>query len=152
MKWDNRFLRLAKEISTWSKDPSKKIGAIYVSKDRRILATGYNGFPRRIIDTQERYNNRSEKYKFVAHAEMNGIYNATYSGTSLRESTLYVYGLPVCFECAKGVMQAGVERVIMTAPINIDDQWSDSWKVSAELFKEAGIEWDFVDEKDIYYD
>ena len=44
LTWDKRFLAVAKEISTWSKDPSKKIGAIIV-KDKRILATGYNGFP-----------------------------------------------------------------------------------------------------------
>ncbi len=45
-KWDKRFLKLAREISTWSKDPSSKIGAVIVNDERRILATGYNGFPR----------------------------------------------------------------------------------------------------------
>ena len=46
-KWDDRFLDIAREISTWSKDPSRKIGAIAV-RDRKILATGYNGFPKGI--------------------------------------------------------------------------------------------------------
>ena len=47
-KWDKRFMRVAREISSWSKDPSKQIGAVAVNSDRRILATGYNGFPQGI--------------------------------------------------------------------------------------------------------
>jgi deoxycytidylate deaminase len=38
---------------------------------------------------------------------MNAIYNATYSGTSLDGATLYVYGLPICSECAKGIIRNG---------------------------------------------
>ena len=48
-KWDQRFIRVAREVSSWSKDPSKQIGAVIV-KDKRILATGYNGFPKGIDD------------------------------------------------------------------------------------------------------
>jgi len=94
-KWDQRFISLAREISTWSKDPSTKIGAVIVNDDRRILATGYNGFPKGIEDTAERYENKEVKYETVIHAEMNAIYNATYNGISLRDSTIYVWGLPV---------------------------------------------------------
>jgi len=43
-KWDLRFKNLALEVSEWSKDPSTKVGCIAV-KDRRVIATGYNGFP-----------------------------------------------------------------------------------------------------------
>ncbi|WXU00611.1 MAG: hypothetical protein Ctma_1337 [Catillopecten margaritatus gill symbiont] len=56
--------------------------------------------------------NEVSKYKFVVHAEMNAIYNATYSGTSLDGTTLYVYGLPTCSECAKGIIQVGIELII----------------------------------------
>lgn len=146
-KWDRRFLRLAQEISTWSKDPSKQIGAIYV-KHRRILATGYNGFPRMIFDHKERYEDRETKYTFVTHAEMNGIYNASYNGISLKESTLFVYGLPVCHECAKGIIQVGVNRVVMVQD-ETPEQWNESFKITKKLFEEAGIEWEFVPLKDI---
>ena len=44
-KWHRRFLRLAAEIAEFSKDPSTKVGCILV-RDRRIISTGYNGFPR----------------------------------------------------------------------------------------------------------
>ena len=43
-KWDERFSRIAYEVATWSKDPGTKVGAVLVL-DRRIIATGYNGFP-----------------------------------------------------------------------------------------------------------
>jgi deoxycytidylate deaminase len=44
---------------------------------------------------------------------MNAIYNATYSGTSLDGATLYVYGLPICSECAKGIIQVGIKKVVV---------------------------------------
>ena len=49
-KWDIRYLKLAEEVSSWSKDPSTKIGAIAVGNKGQVLAQGYNGFPRGIID------------------------------------------------------------------------------------------------------
>lgn len=149
MKWDKRFINLAREISTWSKDPSTKIGAVIVNDDRRILATGYNGFPRGISDNDWRYQDREEKYKYVVHAEMNAIYNATFNGISLNDSTLYVWGLPVCSECAKGVIQVGIKKIVMPK-LDFPERWVDSFRKSRELFSEAGIDWYFleVDEED----
>lgn len=137
-KWSIRFLMMAKELSTWSKDPSKKIGAVAVGKNNNVLATGYNGFPRGIKDVAERLNNREEKYKYVVHGEMNCIYNACHSGVSLDGATLYVYGLPVCSECAKGVIQVGIKKVIMQYEDAIPT-WEESYKTTSRMFKEAGI-------------
>ena len=53
-KWDRRFLDLAAHISTWSKDPSTKVGCVVVGEDREIRSTGFNGFPRGIEDDEER--------------------------------------------------------------------------------------------------
>lgn len=142
-KWDKRYLKLAEEVSGWSKDPSTKIGAIAVGSKGQVLSQGYNGFPRNVKDTDERYNNREQKYKYVVHAEQNVIYNACYNGTSLDNSTLYVVGLPVCSECAKAVIQVGIKRVIMREQ-DIDDRWLESWKLSASMFDEAGIKWEFI--------
>ena len=141
-KWDKRFLNLAEHISTWSKDPSKKIGAVAVGDQRQILAQGYNGFPRGINDADERYDNREEKYKLVVHAEMNVIYNASYNGVSLNGSTLYVHGLPVCSDCAKGVIQVGIKRIVMPSQ-DIPEHWEQSWQKTKEMFNEAGIKWEF---------
>ena len=84
IKWHKRFLEIAKEVSTWSKDPSSKIGAVIVdSNTKQIISQGYNGFPRGIVDNLEVLNNRELKYKYVIHAEINAIFNALYNGSSV---------------------------------------------------------------------
>ena len=142
-KWDQRFLKLAEEVASWSKDPSRKIGAVAIGAKGQVLAQGYNGFPRGIDDSEERYNDRERKYELVVHAEMNVIYNATYSGVSLDGATLYVSGLPVCSDCAKGIVQVGIKRVIMR-DMEIPDSWKDSWHKTQEMFNEASIQFEFI--------
>ena len=141
--WDNRFLDMAKLVSTWSKDPSTKIGAVAIGEKGQVLAQGYNGFPRGIDDSFERYFDKETKYKYVVHAEMNCIYNATYNGVSLQGATIYISGLTVCSECAKGLIQVGVKRVVYHADI-VPKKWAESGADTIELFKEAGIEYDRV--------
>lgn len=139
-KWDHRFMRLAREISTWSKDPSSKIGAVVVNDERRILATGYNGFPRGIADTNERLNDREQKYPRIIHAEMNALMNALYSGVSVKGATIYVYGLPVCSECTKSVIQAGISRVVITYPQLAPEKWQTQWnELSWPMYNEANV-------------
>ena len=144
-KWDQRWLDIAGQVSSWSKDPSTKIAAIAV-KDKRLIATGYNGFPRGIEDTDDRWNNREEKYKYVVHAEMNCIYNANYHHQSLKGATMYIVGLPVCHECAKGIIQAGVERVVANFN-SVPMKWSKSNEITEKMFKEAGVIYDKVRSK-----
>ena len=141
-KWDNRWLEIAQLISTWSKDPSTQIAAIAV-KDKRLIATGYNGFPRNIEDLDDRWSNREEKYKYVVHAEMNCIYNANYHNQSLKGSTMYVVGLPVCHECAKGIIQVGITRVVAHYD-KLPLKWSKSNSITEKMFKEAGVKYDKV--------
>ena len=142
-KWDIRYLQLAEEVASWSKDPSTQIGAIAVGNKGQVLSQGYNGFPRGIIDKDAYYLDRETKYKYVVHAEMNVIYNATYNGVSLDGATLYVTGLPVCSDCAKGVIQVGIQRVVMKEQ-NVPLKWIDSWKTTAGMFEQANIKWEFI--------
>lgn len=144
LKWDQRYLRLAYEVAQWSKDPSSKIGAVTVGAKGQVLSQGFNGFPRGLKDDFTRLHDRETKYKFVVHAEMNAIYNATYNGTSLDGATLYVYGLPICSECAKGVIQVGIKRVVMPNQ-KVDGKWLDSWMTSMNFFDEAGVGFEFID-------
>ena len=112
-KWDERYLLIAKKIANWSKDPSTQVGAVTISKDGSITSQGYNGFPRNITDKPSRYEDKELKYQYIVHAEMNCIYHATLNGISLRDNTLYIYGLPACNECAKGIIQVGITRVVV---------------------------------------
>ena len=141
-KWKKRFLKLSKEISTWSKDPSTKVGALIISEDKNIISTGYNGFPRDIEDTEERLNNRETKYKFILHAEMNCILNALYNGRSVKDCILFVHGLPPCSECTKSIIQAGIKKVITDSKAT--DNWKESLKLSLEMLKEANVEIEFI--------
>lgn len=141
-KWDKRYMEMAMLVATWSKDPSSKIGAVAVNEKGQILTTGYNGFPRGIAD-DDRLNDRPVKYKYIVHAEQNAIYNATYNGVSLHGSTMYVAGLPCCSDCAKGIIQVGVRRVVMNGdPLN--GRWAESTRLTLDMFKEANVEWEFV--------
>ena len=135
-KWDTRFLNLARQIGTWSKDPSSKIGSLLV-RDRIILGTGYNGFPKGIEDKKKRLDDRETKYKYMIHAEMNCLYNSGHN--DIMGSTLYVSGLPVCSECAKGVIQKGISTVVMEYSPKIADKWKDSFALTSSMFDEAGI-------------
>ena len=140
---DIKFLRLAEHFASWSKDPSTKVGAVAVGSKGQVLAQGYNGFPRGIDDSLTRYLRKEEKYKLIVHAEMNVIYNASYNGSSLDGATLYVWGLPVCSECAKGIIQTGITRVVMPQQ-TVPERWQASWKITQEMLTEAQIKWEFI--------
>ena len=137
--WGDKYIHLAKQISTWSKDPSTKVGAVVIGEYGQLLSQGYNGFPRGISDTDDRLNNRERKYELVVHAEMNAIYNASLTGVSLRDSTLYVYGLPICNECAKGIIQVGIKKVVAMRPKEYNSDWDKSNKNAEALFREADV-------------
>ena len=140
-KWYKRYMDLAEQVSTWSKDPNTKVGAVIVGSKGQILTQGYNGFPRRIKDTTKRLEDRDTKLKYVVHAEMNAIFNATYSGVSLDGATLYVYGLPICSECAKGIIQVGIKKVVIVREfITARPHWEESWLLASEMFGEAGVQ------------
>ena len=142
-KWDLRFKNLALEVSQWSKDPSTQVGCIAV-KDRRVIATGYNGFPIGISDDKNDYENRDIKYKKIDHAEKNMIYNACRHGVSLVGSTVYVSGLPTCEECWKGLVQVGISRLVMPSIESLvgqqHERWSEGCYSAVKYMEEAGIE------------
>ncbi len=139
-KWNERYMQMAKEVSLWSKDPNTKVGAVAVGSKGQILSQGFNGFPRGILDTSERLNDRETKYQYVVHAEMNVIYNATYSGVSLDGAKLYVYGLPVCSECAKGIIQVGIKEVYVAQEcIDLRPHWFESFQKTLDMFTEANV-------------
>jgi dCMP deaminase len=144
-KWYERYFNIAKETASWSKDPSKRIGAVIIGDKGQIKSQGYNGFPRGIVDSEERYNDRPTKYKYVIHAEQNVIYNALHNGTSVLGDTIYVTGLPVCHECAKAIIQVGIKKVVYDTPISDDLRWNESGLLALDMFKEAGVEVEFYE-------
>jgi dCMP deaminase len=70
---------------------------------------------------------------------MNVIYNATFNGVSLDGARLFVYGLPVCSECAKGIIQVGITAVTMFTDEEVPEIWNESYKTTLDIFKEADV-------------
>lgn len=136
-KWDFRFLDLAKLISTWSKDPSTKCGAV-ITQDKRIISTGFNGFPERMPDFNEDYENREEKYSRIVHCEMNAV---LYAREPLYGATLYTYPFISCDRCFVHMVQAGITRFV--APKPTADQLT-RWGTAFERVRDYAQECDVM--------
>lgn len=149
LKWHRRFLGIAREVSTWSKDPSTKVGAVLV-KDRKILRTGYNGFPPGIADDPERLGDRAEKLRLTIHAEMNALLGAGREETE--GATIYTYPIPPCSNCAKHIIAAGIKMYVSIVSADMSDEiiearygrWRDEFAKACRMFEEAGVEWAYV--------
>lgn len=151
-KWDVRMMRVAREVASWSKDPSSQFGVVIAQRVNgfrtaaRIVGAGYNGFPPGIAD-DDRLDDRPEKLELVVHAEVNAVLNA---GLAARGATLYMYGAESapCRNCTKHVIAGGIARVVACGP-EIPDRWKANCDVSADTLNEAGIELCFIPEGDL---
>ena len=137
-KWDLRFFEMAVLVSSWSKDPGTRVGAALVG-DKRILATGYNGFPSGIEDNPERYADREVKLAYTVHAEVNALLNAAKNGAKTEGSALYATFHP-CVNCAAAIIQGGIKRVVCPSAESAPERWRNSFGRARDLMIEAGIE------------
>jgi len=136
--WDEYFMKMAHLVSSRSTCLRRKVGAVLV-KDRRILATGYNGAPQGLPHCEETGCLR-KKLKVPSgvrheicrglHAEQNVIIQAALHGVSIKGSTLYITCAP-CSICAKMIINAGIKKVIY------EDDYPD--KMAEEFLKKAGV-------------
>ena len=137
ISWDEYFMGVAVLAAQRSKDPSTQVGACIVDNDKRIISTGYNGFPHGCSDDDFPWNRDKSKgetkYQFVVHAELNAILNA--GGRPLFGSTVYVALFP-CNECAKAIIQAGIKEVIY-----LSDKYHNTPSViaSRRMLEAAGV-------------
>ena len=142
--WDNRFIKLSQYVAEWSEDTSRKVGAVIVGPENEIRSTGFNGLPRHVINTPERNSREGgEKYYWFEHAERNAIYNAARNGVNLEGSRVYVNLFP-CADCARGIIQAGITKVIAPRPVD-EPRFADSMRVSIAMFEEANVDVEYSD-------
>ena len=142
-KWDSRFMEMAELVSTWSKDPSTQIGVVIVDPLRRIVSTGYNGFPRGLSDAPERYEERSMKYAHIVHGELNAILSA--DSRRLEGATLYLAGLPgpPCANCMKHILQTGIKRIVSTSG-DYSERWLEDFSISFGMMEQVGIRYEEI--------
>ncbi len=136
MKWDLRHLEEARQQSTYSKDRSTQVGSV-VTRDNRILTTGYNGFPPGLNDDIDARHERPAKYLWTEHAERNAIFQAAGTSISLKGATLYSTCAP-CAPCARAILSAGIVRVVWPEGA-INPRFADDYEVAMEMFNERGI-------------
>ena len=136
--WDEYFMVVAKLSAMRSKDPNTQVGACIVSQDNKILSMGYNGFPKGCSDDEFPWDKMDEdpynrKYFYVTHSELNAILN--YRGGSLEGSKLYVTLFP-CNECAKAIIQAGIQTIVYESDKYANDA---STRASKRMLNAAGV-------------
>lgn len=148
MRWVVYFQNLAHQVKLKSKDERTQIGAVIVGKDKEIVSTGYNSFPRGIDDNIRERQERPEKYFWFEHAERNAIYNAARIGVSTKGCTMYLScGIP-CSDCARGIINAGITRIFCEkAGYGAEGKkWDESAERSWTMFEEAVVNVQFYDE------
>ncbi|MGE3128134.1 MAG: cytidine/deoxycytidylate deaminase family protein [Fimbriimonadaceae bacterium] len=136
--WDAYFMQIASMVATRATCPRRSVGAVIV-RDRRILATGYNGAPRGLSHCPPGGHEtdwpqgclRAGHCIRSLHAEQNALLQAAMIGIPCMGSSIYVTCQP-CNTCAKMLINAGIERVIF------EGEYPDPF--SLELFQESGTE------------
>ena len=139
ISWNEYFMGIAQVVRARSKDPNTKVGACIV-RDKRILSTGYNGFPYGCSDEEYPWGKDDEditknKYFYVTHAELNAILNAR---QSVEDCTIYVTLFP-CNECAKAIIQSGIKHIYYMRAKNDTEDKAKILKATCKMFTDAGV-------------
>lgn len=137
--WPEYFMAITKLVASRSTCMRRHVGAILV-KDKRILASGYNGAPSGLRHCEEvgclRANSSipsGERHELCRglHAEQNLIIQAAYHGISIKDAILYCTNKP-CVICTKMIINSGIVKIYY------EDGYDDP--LSDQMFSEAGLE------------
>lgn len=137
--WDEYFMEMAELTAKRSTCMRRQVGAVIV-KERRAIATGYNGAPKGIVHCEERGGCLRQKLGvpsgqrhelcMALHAEQNAIIQAASMGHAIEGGTIYITHQP-CVICAKMIINAGIERIV------VKEGYPD--ELSVEILTEAGL-------------
>lgn len=137
--WEIYFMDITCLVAKRSTCTRRAVGAVIV-KDRRLLATGYNGAPSHVRHCAETGCLRAqmkvpsgERHELCRgiHAEQNAIIQAAYHGVSIKGATLFCTNQP-CSICAKMIINAGISRIVYQSG------YADP--LSIEMLDEAEVE------------
>jgi dCMP deaminase len=150
LSWDEYFMQIARLVSQRSTCQRRNIGAVMV-KDKRILATGYNGPPTKTAHCTEKGCLRTklnipsgEKHELCRglHAEQNAIIQAGLYGINLKGAVLYCTHQP-CIVCAKMLINAGIKKVVFEGnyPDELAKEMLAEAKIEMALFRSQKERW-----------
>lgn len=146
--WDEYFMGITDLVSRRSTCLRRSVGALLV-KDKRILATGYNGPPAGLPHCDELGGCLRDRLKVPSgerheisraiHAEQNAIIQAATSGVNIQGATLYSTHHP-CILCTKMVINAGIKRIVVRDgyPDALSGQMLKEARLKVETFKPRG--------------
>lgn len=138
-KWAGRLLKMAKEVASWSKDSSTKVGAVITTTDGSPVSWGFNGMPMGIDDDVPERHERPYKYKWMAHAERNAMDLA--QKTDMSDCVMFVTFSP-CTSCAQSIIQRKIKTLVVDEEFTADkmpERWQEDMRVAVEMLTEAGV-------------
>lgn len=136
--WSEYFMTITRMVAKRSTCLRRHVGAVLV-KEKRILATGYNGAPAGLRHCEEVGCLRQdasipsgERHELCRglHAEQNAIIQAAYHGISIAGSTLYCTNKP-CVICSKMLINAGIKIIVYEE--GYDDPLADQMLAEADI-------------------
>jgi len=138
--WDDYFMTVALGVASRASCLKIHSGAVIV-RDKRIISTGYNGFPPGMDSCFERgecrkdalgikWDQKNTGHCFTVHAEVNALLQV--AGTNMKGATLYSVLYP-CADCAKNIAGAGIKEVVYLR------QYKEKDSQTAEIFKQSGV-------------
>ncbi|MCE9628428.1 MAG: cytidine/deoxycytidylate deaminase family protein [Candidatus Vogelbacteria bacterium] len=151
--WDEYFMSIAELVGSRATCDRGRSGCVIV-RDKRILTTGYVGAPAGVAHCDEVGHELSTVLNDdgtqslhcvrTTHAEQNAIAQAARVGVSLDGATVYCHMTP-CYICAKIVINAGIKRVVALKDYHRGGR-------SKEIFKDAGVEYELLNNELEVYD
>jgi dCMP deaminase len=137
--WDEYFISIARVVASRSNCVKRKVAAV-ITKDRRIISTGYNGTPRGTRNCNEGGCPRCNAFAeggtrldecLCSHAEENTITQAAYFFNDTATTEIYTTLSP-CLTCTKMIINAGIEEVVYSAEYPLGD-------TALDLLRESGV-------------
>lgn len=139
ISWDEYFMRFAELAATRTTCLRRSVGAVIV-KNKHILATGYNGAPKKVPHCKDLGGCLREKLNVPSgerhelcralHAEQNAIIQCAMSGQNIEGATIYITHQP-CIICSKMIINAGIKRIVMR------EGYPDN--LAKQILSEAGL-------------
>ena len=139
ISWDEYFMRFAELAATRTTCLRRSVGAVIV-KNKHILATGYNGAPKKVPHCKDLGGCLREKLNVPSgerhelcralHAEQNAIIQCAMSGQNIEGGTIYITHQP-CIICSKMIINAGIKRIV------VREGYPDN--LAKQILSEAGL-------------
>jgi dCMP deaminase len=144
-KWDLRFMKLAIEAASWSKDLRTKVGSAIV-RNKSVISIGFNGLPVNCNDEIKERFEPPQKYMWTIHSEANSLIQAAKLGQKTEGCVMYITLFP-CANCAGLIVNAGIIKIICENKPNFNDErWGENWKIAETILNEGGVKIEYINE------